>query len=140
MVGKVAGRTKSDSEHIVISKGHVCCLPCVFVNRPNNPGEYHHVDRKLGHKHGFSMCIWHHKREREIKWQSHSMQKMEGTFGPSFKFKRTFVQFFGNERLLVAVNDFAIELYRKYPWDKLKMPRSIASRIRRYHIGLMANA
>ncbi len=144
MVGKSKARTKEDRERIEISKHYVSCLPCILVGFVNSHADYQHVveaQRRLGHKCGYSSCLWHHRGMKDGLWRDLTTQAMIGMFGPSLAHgKKPFREFFGSELLLVKVQDFAIKLYRRYQWNEFEMSQFVGIRIRSYHIDLMRKA
>ena len=141
MVGKAKPRTKEDRERIEISKRYISCMPCILVGFLNSHADYQHVveaQRRLGHKCGYSSCLWHHRGEKGGPWEGLTTQAMIGMFGPSFAHgKKPFRAFFGSELLLVRVQDFAIKLYKRYQWNEFEMSQFVGIRIRSYHIDLM---
>ena len=140
MVGKSKSATKAEKDHMDVSKRYISCIPCILVGYVNSPADYHHIveGHRLGHMAGFTMCLYHHRGERDCHWQSLTMQEMHGKFGPSFKLsKRSFKEFFGTELLLVKVHNFALRLYKRYQWNELEMSQFVGIRIRSYHFDLM---
>ena len=144
MVGKSKPKTKEDKERIEISKLYISCLPCILVGLLNSHADYQHVveaQRRLGHKCGYSSCLWHHRGEKDGPWRELTTQAMIGMFGPSLAHgKKPFRAFFGSELLLVRAQDFAIKLYKRYQWNEFEMSQFVGSRIRSYHIDLMRKA
>ena len=141
MVGRSKPPTKAEKDHMDVSKRYISCIPCILVGHVNSLADYHHVveaQRRLGHKCGYSSCLWHHRGMKDGPWRDLTTQAMIGMFGPSLAHgKKPFRAFFGNEVLLVRVQDFAIKLYKRYQWNEFEMSQFVGSRIRSYHVDLM---
>ena len=141
MVGKTKSRNKEENERIEISKLYISCLPCILISLLNSHADYQHVveaQRRLGHKCGYSSCLWHHRGEKGGLWEGLTTQAMIGMLGPSLAHgKKPFRAFFGSELVLVKTQDFAIKLYKRYQWNEFEMSQFVGSRIRSYHFDLM---
>lgn len=132
----VVRRTKADNERIEFAKLYMSCLPCLIVNFLNSHADFHHVvegRKRLGPSIGYGNCLWHH---RGINWEGMTTQEMIGCLGPSIAHgKKSFQHHFGNERILVQTVEFAHKLFLQHPWNEFAMPRSMGSKIRRFHLG-----
>ena len=123
-----------ERERIYIAKHYVSCLPCLLVGVKDSHADYHHVveGKRLGHRYGFPMCLWHHRGQRDVNVQWMTHPELKKALGPSFASeKRKFLRQFGDERMLVDLTDYAIDLFRSLPWNEFEMPDGVAQMIRR---------
>lgn len=123
-----------DRERIYIAKHYISCLACLLAGHKNSHADYHHVvegNKRLGHQYGLPLCLWHHRGERDPVVQGVTHEEIEKSLGPSLKSKRRFIDRFGEERMLVDLTDYAIDLFNDVPWNEFDMPESVAAMIKR---------
>lgn len=127
--------TRDEQNHIEQTKLYVGCLPCLLKGHPNGHADYHHAEaghKRKPHKHGFGMCLWHHRGEYSSF--SMSLSSILERYGPSFALmKRSFIDEFCAEPVLVETNNFALMLWRKGPWLDHDMPGNVQLKIQLHH-------
>lgn len=132
--------TPAESRHIQETKLFIGCLPCLLRGYVNSHADYHHVAegrKRVGHLVGFGMCLWHH-RGHKLRAQD-SLAAHKAMIGPSFALdKAEFVDEFGSERMLVEVNNFALQLWKMYGWLEHDLPIQAAVDIKKQHAKYMA--
>ena len=127
--------TPAEKAHIARTKYFAGCLPCLLKGWDNCHADYHHhvEGYRRGHLFGFGMCLWHHRGDLDVFWTLPRDQVIE-RIGPSFALdKRGFTEMFGTEEQLVALNEYALELWEAEEWLSFDMPYHVSEKIRQRH-------
>ena len=133
MVGKSKPATAQQQQRMERIKLYTGCLPTLILGYPNRHCEVHHIvdgGRRKGHDFTYGVSPWFHRGHGEGK----SNASMTNQCGPSMAVNpREYRLAFGSEDILLATQDFALELYDERPWDIMRMPVGIAFEIRKRH-------
>lgn len=128
MVGKAKQGTPAQKKRMELIKV-LGCVACVLKNWPDVQCEVHHVVEgrvRLGHDQTIGLCTWHHRGESG----DYTKQYMMGMIGRSLAHgSRGFAEEFGDQLLLVKVQDYILERFQDEPWLEFAMPRSVVSDI-----------
>lgn len=126
MVGKAKAPNAAEKQRLDILKEHCPCLLCLLKKgRVRLPDIQHMVAgfTRLGHEATYSSCEWHH---RGLVPDGYTRQRMMGYLGPSLAMgKRTFVQEYGSEELLLAVQNYILEAYERFQWMDYDVPNGV---------------
>ena len=144
MVGKTKTPTKEEKRRMTVLKENVPCIPCLVLDKCRLPSIQHTVSgmTRDGHLSTYSSCEWHHFGMPLQTWQTlpgsagGANQASSGLLGPSIAHgKRTFVDFFGPEKLLVAIATRLVKSYEESPWLDYNVPYDIRRKVRDYWEG-----
>ena len=126
MIGKRRQCTPEQKARREFVKLYMSCLPCLLKRHLNVHCDYHHVvegQKRLGEDYAYGSCLWHHKG---IPLGELTRQDMIGMVGVSYALsRREFRANFGNERTLVALVDYAHEIWKRAPWLEFGMPHEV---------------
>lgn len=140
MVGKTQPANRADRNRFDIIKRHTGCLACLIEGFENGQAEVHHLTsgfRREGHQATIGLCCWHHRGIPPTMEMTRTTARYE--FGPAFSDgRRPFAARYGEDSLLLELQDFAIQLYCLSPWVEQAMPREVGQEIRKKWRGLWA--
>lgn len=104
------------------------CIACLLDGR-YLWADVHHIlsgGYREDHQHTIPLCPWHH---RSVPQAGMSQRETYELMGPSLdRKKREFVERYGTELFLKSLVDYAIDVYRKAPYNG--MPQSVRNKLR----------
>jgi hypothetical protein len=132
MVGKSKYPTRTEARRMeLIGQQYFGCIPC-RLEEPSLPvlATVQHVVEgyRLGHMFTYGCCLWHH------------LGQFPSQPGPSLAHNRKgYRQRYGSERLLIALQDFVIEIFEREPWFEYEMPDEVAFQLQDEWVKLRAD-
>lgn len=131
MVGKSKPASKTEKARMQLIKEQAWCIPCILNGTPNRPATtiQHVVDGQKRTGDSYGCCGWHHLGVQEGELPR---QVMLHDLGPSLALtKRFYREIWGKEDILVELQDFLIEMWKKQPWDQYNLPRYVGNELRK---------
>lgn len=144
MVGKTKTPSKSEKHRMTVLKENVPCIPCLVQGKVRLPSIQHTVSgmKRDGHLSTYSSCEWHHFAVPLENWEQlpgsdgGANQATSGLLGPSIAHgKRTFVEFFGSELLLISIASRLVKSFDQSPWMDYDVPYDIQHSVKSYWEG-----
>ena len=121
---------KADLSRMAAIKASGCIL-CLLVTGKTCPCDVHHLtsgSRRRGHQYTIGACPWHH---RGLVPEFHNKQTASGLMGPSFAHgRRGFEEFFGDDDLLLKIQNLMLEHFNDSPWFDYVVPDLVKMKAR----------
>ena len=137
MVGKVIPANKDEREHQNIIRTYCGCLPCILEGKFDTHATIQHVTEgyRVGQWAVYGACIWHHLGQT---FPDSDFDYMAFHYGPSlFHNKRLYVETYGNERLLMELQNYMVEQWRADPWQPYSVPVTVLHNVRSFWVMLL---
>lgn len=110
MHSKAKAATKDEKARMGLIRDYGC-LPCWIETGMLRLGECHHIvegNKRLGHSHTISLCIWHHRSRTELA-PSYALELLGPPLDGSHGRKRQFIERYGTERQLLELQNRIID-------------------------------
>jgi len=102
------------------------CILCLLAHGKTCPPDVHHLtsgSRRRGHQATIGACPFHH---RGLVPDEHTKQSMSGLVGPSYAWgRRGFAEFFGNDDLLLKIQNLILKHFSVDPWIDYQVPHDV---------------
>ena len=131
MVGKTKPATVAEKKRMSLIKEQAWCIPCILNGTPNRSSTtiHHPVSGNKRTGQSMGLCSWHHLGQNPGNLTRFEAQKM---LGPSLALsKKAYLFTWGEEDVLVKLQDFIISNFEKNPWNQYNMPRDVQYDIKR---------
>lgn len=135
MVGKTAPIRRHDAERMERIHLYCGCLPCLISGVSDVPTTVEHVteagrriEGEEQHQWTIGLCEYHHFGTGPERWGrslAHGRKGFEADFGDEVE-------------VLVATQDFMLELFDRQPWLEYAVPRQVAKRVRTFWLNQYA--
>jgi len=145
MVGKTPRARKDEQQRMGDIVEYCGCLCSLLMGTLNVQATIEHVTdrgRRVGkgsdqHKNTIGLSRWHHFGEH---WPGRNKEQMIEFVGPSLAHgRKPFEEHFGDELILVKVQDYMLDLFALQPWESYNCPSDVAELTREKWIELNAS-
>ena len=142
VVGQTAAISSFHRHRFEVIKEYGGCVCCLLMGYTDIHASIEHVTERGRRKgsgseqHSWTIGLdkWHHFGHC---WSGQNRQKMIGMVGPSLAHGRKyFEEYFGEEEILVKIQDLIVKRYDESPWEPYNIPAELVRESRDYWIRL----